>query len=135
MILIACVDQNLGMLFNHRRQSQDKALRQRILTLTQGSRLWMNAYTAKQFAGLTAPQIQVSDDFLSQARTGDFCFAENTDPAPFAHQIEKLIVYRWNRLYPGDFHLTLPLADWRKIQSTDFPGFSHEKITEEIYLP
>ena len=31
MIVIACVDDRMGMLFNRRRQSQDAALRQRLL--------------------------------------------------------------------------------------------------------
>ena len=33
MILIACVDDNLGMLFNNRRQSMDRVLRARLLKL------------------------------------------------------------------------------------------------------
>lgn len=133
MILIACVDDRLGMLFHNRRQSQDRILRERILTLTQNSRLWMNAYSAGQFA--SAPQITVAEDFLQQAATGEFCFVENVDPALALPRLEKLILYRWNRSYPGDFFLNLPLESWRKTASSDFSGSSHEKITEEIYLP
>ena len=36
MILIACVDDKFGMLFNRRRQSQDRMLRERVLRLTDG---------------------------------------------------------------------------------------------------
>lgn len=50
MIVILCVDYNGGTMFNHRRQSQDRLLRDRILRLTAGTRLWMNHYSAKQFA-------------------------------------------------------------------------------------
>jgi hypothetical protein len=133
MILIACVDDRLGMLFHNRRQSQDRILRERILTLTQNSRLWMNAYSARQFA--PAPQITIAENFLQQAEKGEFCFVENIDPALALPRLEKLILYRWNRSYPGDFFLKLPLENWRKTASSDFPGSSHEKITEEIYLP
>lgn len=42
MILIACVDDRAGIAFNHRRQSSDSVVRDRILELTAGSRLWMN---------------------------------------------------------------------------------------------
>ena len=49
MILIACVDDRGGIAFNHRRQSSDSVVRNRILELTAGSRLWMNEYSAKQF--------------------------------------------------------------------------------------
>ena len=45
MILIVCVDDHNGMMFNHRRQSQDRILRADILELTGGKKLWMNAYS------------------------------------------------------------------------------------------
>ena len=43
MILIVCVDDHNGMMFNHRRQSQDRILRGDILELTEGKILWMDA--------------------------------------------------------------------------------------------
>ena len=49
MKIIVCVDNQNGMMFNHRRQSQDRVLRKRILELTGGEKLWMNAYSQKQF--------------------------------------------------------------------------------------
>ena len=45
MIWISIVDNSMGMLFNHRRQSRDRVLVQRILEITRGHALWMNAYT------------------------------------------------------------------------------------------
>ena len=51
MKIIVCVDNQNGMMFNHRRQSQDRVLRKRILELTGGKKLWMNAYSQKQFTG------------------------------------------------------------------------------------
>ena len=49
MILIACADDNLGMLFNSRRQSMDRVLRARLLELCGAHKLWMNAYSRGQF--------------------------------------------------------------------------------------
>ena len=46
MIIMICLDDRGGMLFNKRRQSQDVLLRQQILTETAGGRLWMNSYSA-----------------------------------------------------------------------------------------
>ena len=54
MILIVAVDDRNGMTFNHRRQSQDKRLRERILSMTKNGKLWMNAYSHKQFVGVFA---------------------------------------------------------------------------------
>ena len=45
MIVIACLDDNGGMMFNHRRQSQDRMLRAHIAALVGDARLWMNHYS------------------------------------------------------------------------------------------
>ena len=47
MIVIACLDDNGGMMFNHRRQSQDRVLRAHIAALVGGAMLWMNHYSAQ----------------------------------------------------------------------------------------
>lgn len=134
MIVIVALDDRGGMMFNHRRQSQDKVLRERVLKVTAGKKLWMNHYTEKQFPNaIESPQINVSDDFLSEAGPGEYCFVENEPLAPFAKWVEGLIVYRWNRAYPGDQKFDLSLDQWRMVSSVDFPGNSHEKITEEVY--
>lgn len=135
MIIITCVDDNMGMMFNHRRLSQDRVLRERVLQLTGGSRLWMNHYSAKQFESLHAPQINVDDDFMSQAVAGDFCFIEDTDIRAFKQWVEKIILFKWNRQYPSDqdFPIALKQEGWKLSQTEDFVGSSHNKITEENY--
>ena len=45
MILMVAVDDNNGMMFNKRRQSQDRVLRDRIRKLCANGRLWVNHYT------------------------------------------------------------------------------------------
>lgn len=47
MIIIVCADNNNGMMFNNRRQSQDRTLRDHILQLIGTSKLWMNEYSKK----------------------------------------------------------------------------------------
>ena len=47
MILIVCVDDNKGMMFNHRPQRQDRVLRRHILDRVGDAKLWMNGYSAK----------------------------------------------------------------------------------------
>lgn len=139
MNIIVCVDDNNGMLFNHRRQSQDRVLRQRVLNLALNSRLLMNAYSCKQFAQdadeADCAGITVSEDFLAEALPGDFCFVETDALEPVKDKIEKLIIYRWNRKYPADFRFDLNVEEGFQMTSTEeFTGSSHEKITEEIYV-
>ena len=131
MNLIVTLDDGNGMAFNHRRQSRDRVLNERILALCKG-RLTVNAYTAKLFSD-TGAELTVTEDPPALAGEDDWCFAEDFPIAPYADRIKKLVVFRWNRSYPSDRKFDLPLTDWKRISQTDFPGSSHEKITEEIY--
>lgn len=128
MILIVCVDNKNGMMFNNRRQSRDRILIERIKSITAGKKLWMNAYSAPLFDG----GICIDEDFQNKAAEGEFCFTENEKP--LADKIERIILYKWNRDYPADMYFDLDLSGWRLIASKDFKGYSHEKITEEIYV-
>lgn len=136
MILIAAIDDSYGMMFHHRRQSQDRILRQRILQLSAGHTLWMNAYSAKQFAQDITSNIRISDTCLEKAANGDYCLIENLTALPYESKVEAILLYRWNRTYPGDFYFDIPLEahDWKLIQTTDFSGSSHDRITEERWV-
>jgi hypothetical protein len=133
MILIVCLDDKNGMAFNKRRQSKDSALRARILKITSGSRLYMNEYSLKQFEEEKSCILAVASP-LTAAKAGDYCFIETDDASAFEKDIEKIIVYRWNRVYPADLKFGICFENgWKKISSFDFEGKSHEKITEEVY--
>lgn len=130
MILICCVDDHMGMSFHHRRQSQDRMLRQRILEFASG-RLWMNRYSAAQFSD-AIDQILVDDACLLHCPPGEYCFAEERPELKTAP--EKVILYRWNRSYPADAYFDLPLSKWKLEHSEDLRGYSHTRITEEVYI-
>lgn len=134
MTLIVCVDDRFGMLFNRRRQSKDQALRADMLELTKNHKLWMNGYSASQFAE-NAGNICVHEAFLEQADPKDYCFVENADIAQYAPVASSVILYRWNRVYPADLRFPAELfADrWHLESRVDFPGTSHETITREVY--
>lgn len=137
MNVIAVIDDGGGLMFNHRRQSQDRVLRDRILQLSDGSRLWMNAYTRKQFADIESEaHITVDEDFLEKAGAGEYCFIENAPLLPLLGRVERVILFHWNRAYPSDikFDLDLSTPFWNLVETDEFPGSSHEKITEEVYV-
>ena len=133
MVLIVCIDDKGGMMFNNRRQSKDRLLRERILSLTENSKLWMNEYSAKQFEEYS-PQIVIDGDFLDKAGEKDYCFVENIRLASCTEKAHSVILYKWNRVYPSDAFFDMPLDGYKLAQSTFFPGSSHEKITEEVYV-
>ncbi len=132
MIVIAAVEDRMGMAFRGKRVSRDRILTERILSLTAEKKLWMNAYSAKLFSPETV--ICVAEDFINKVQAGEYCFIEQTAPSAAVLQIEKVILYRWNRRYPADLYFDLPLSNYQLVQSTEFSGHSHETITEEIYI-
>lgn len=141
MILIACVDDNKGMMFNHRRQSQDRVLRRHILDMVGDSNLWMNEYSVKMFEkdseGQPQEHIQVDEDFLRKASEGEYCFVETfdcgSDMFPETANVETVVLYKWNRVYPADQYFSMDLSGWKMVETEEFTGSSHEKITKERY--
>lgn len=135
MIVIVCVDSGGGTMFNRRRQSQDRVLREHILNLAGARPVWMNADSARQFEPAHQGRLEVREDFLTAAGEGDFCFVEGSPLRPYESKLEMLILFRWDRTYPADERLDLPLVEhgWKLQKSSEFTGYSHEKITEEVY--
>ena len=104
-----------------------------ILELTGGKKLWMNAYSRKQFAESDAEKILVDETFLDAAGDGEFCFVENADVSGCAERIEEIYLYHWNRDYPADVYFPVDLSVWKCVETKEFAGSSHEKITRERY--
>jgi len=135
MIVIICIDDNGGMLFNYRRQSKDRVLLKDIMNYSKEKTVYMNEYSYELFSGFNPKNLIVDDKLLDTARIGEYCFIEDMSLLPYEQQIEKLIIYKWNRRYPADLHLDISLKDrWKMIDIEEFKGSSHEKITKEIYI-
>lgn len=93
----------------------------------------MNAYSRKQFAESDAEKIRVDETFLDAAGDGEFCFVENADVSGCAERIEEIYLYRWNRDYPVEVYFPVDLSVWKCVETKEFAGSSHEKITRERY--
>lgn len=128
MKLIVCLDDNNGMMFNKRRQSRDKILIENMLELCEGEQLYTNEYSAKLFPENT---VNVAENFCN-SESNYYCFCENFDAEE--EKIDEIIVYKWNRLYPADTYFNIDLKNWNLIESVDFVGSSHERITRERYV-
>lgn len=133
MIAAICLDDREGMLFHGRRLSQDRCVRSDLLGQVRDQKLWLNAYSARQFSAEDQKKLCIAEDFLDKAPSGAYCFVENNALTPYFNQIEALIIYRWNRAYPSDVRFDLDLSAWKLTDRTEFPGYSHEKITKERY--
>ena len=134
MTIIVCLDNNNGMLFNHRRQSRDGNIIKDIETTVGSSVVFANSYSESLFAE-TSINLKVDENFLHNAGCADFCFVENISTQAYKAQIAKLIIYKWNRDYPSDFRFDIDYGNDFKLESSvDFIGTSHEKITKEVYV-
>jgi hypothetical protein len=135
MIVILCIDDNKGMMFNHRRQSKDRVLLIDMIEYSKENRLYLNEYSYKLFSDFSTENIIIDSEFLDKAGLGDYCFVEDQALLSYEHRIEKLIIYKWNRRYPADLYLDITLGDpWKIIDTTEFKGSSHDKIIKEIYI-
>lgn len=133
MILIACVDDSMGMTFNHRRQSRDAVLCRDMLSLVQGQPLWMHPYSASLFPG--APEAVIADeDYLNKAGPNDFCFVEREDVSDYSDVIHTIVLYRWQRAYPSDTRFPLDLTAYQLTKATAFEGKSHSEILREYWV-
>ena len=120
MILMACVDGRNGMAFNCRRQSRDRAVRADLLAEVGEACLWVSGATARQFPAEEQSRLCVDESFLEKAGPGEPCFVEDRSVAPFAGRVERVV---------------LSLEGWTLARREEFPGFSHEIITKEVYIP
>lgn len=138
MNVIVCVDNNGGMLFNHRRQSRDKNVVDIILKISENTKLWISSFSKELFKEYPSDkehkQIINDEDFLQKASQDDYCFVEDCHLQEYKDQIDKIYIFRWNTDYPADFKLDLDMKDFQLEKTEDFKGNSHEKITLEVYI-
>ena len=131
MIVFITLDDKMCTMFNKRRLSRDEEVCKKVLDISCGKRLLMNAYSSKLFS--SAEEVIVNENFMDEAMEGDFCFVENIMLNPYIDKIEKLVVFKWNRHYPSDTKTDIDFSLWEITQSVEFSGKSHEKITMEVY--
>ena len=131
MIGIGCLDLKNGMFFNNRRQSQDKLLRKDILQMTKNSKLWMTQYTREQFER-EKNFFAITENYFDEAGDEEYCFYENIHPVQ--SRMSRIIVYRWDKVYPADYRMKIRPEQFRLESTLEFQGYSHEKITKEVYV-
>lgn len=129
MNVIVCIDNNKGMLFNHRRISKDEVVIRKIKEISE-DQLWIRAFSLDLFP----ESDRVNSDMILKANKNDFCFVEDLLLSPYIDKIEKLYIFHWNRNYPSDFKFDLDYSkDFLLQNSETFIGKSHEKIRLEVY--
>lgn len=130
MNIAVCTDDDMGMLFNSRRQSRDRELIKDFVAAAGGNKILINPYSEILFEEYN---VIADENMLDVADENDFCFVEKESILPYSSKIKTLIVYKWNRKYPADFYFEMPQG-FTLSETKEFKGSSHEKITKEIYV-
>lgn len=131
MNIIICVDNNYGMMFNDRRQSQDAAVIKDMVNTFGEGRIYINSFSQKLFEGYN---VKCSEDFLERAGEDDYCFIENVDVDEIMDKVKKIVLYKWHRDYPSDTYFDNDhLYHYYLDDSVSFPGNSHDKIERVVY--
>lgn len=126
MTIILCIDDRNGISFNKRRQSRDKTLVENVMKHE-------NVHIMEHSLGLfSGYDIKTIDDVNSLPNDAVY-FHEITDPKDIIKNFDTIIIYRWNRHYPSDVKFEFKMNDYQKIYEEEFVGFSHDKITKEVY--
>jgi hypothetical protein len=134
MRVIVCVEDRGGMSFNGRRVSRDRVVTADIIADMNGKTLLAEEYSKTLFSELDG-NVSYSQKLLEDATDEDICFVERQDLKPYTDKITALTVYRWNRTYPWDKGLDITPEDCglHLVSTRDMEGYSHEKITKEVY--
>ena len=134
MNIIVCVDDQYGMMFNARRQSRDSVLCDKTSEIVANHKLWISKYTAQVFS--VTEKICVSENFLDDADEEDYCFVEDAEIKAFLSKAHRVIMFRWNRVYPADVFFPADILEncFTRVKREDFPGSSHKTITMEEYV-
>ncbi|MBR5139416.1 MAG: ribonuclease Z [Clostridia bacterium] len=134
MTVILCIDDRGGMLFMKRRLSRDRELTADIEKSVGDGILYISDFSESLFSDSNVSVMCVSNP-LDSAGEGDFAFIENLKLENSLSKIKRIIIYKWNRKYPFDFSLDIVPTDhgFYLKESEDFKGYSHDKITKEIY--
>lgn len=129
MRVIACIDDNFGMLFGGKRQSRDSKVLEDIKNHFEP--IVILPFSEKLIAP-SGISFKIKED-ISEIGANETLFIESIDPVAFYDRIDEIIIYKWNRKYLSDMRLTLDLKSFKKVSTCEFVGSSHDKITREVY--
>ena len=134
MTVFVCVSDKGGIFFGGKRQSRDRKVTEDILGEAGDGKVMVREYSKSLFVK-NPERITVVQNPLSVGGEGDFVFSEGEALSDYVDKIKRLIIYRWNRDYPQDMLFDIdPCRFFSLLNTCDFEGNSHEKITKEVWV-
>lgn len=133
MVLIFTLDDDNGTRLASRRQSHDRAVGDHIINLAD-NKLHMLPDSLSFFKNndMTHVRYTICQNVSNIPHDAVF-FAEQVLPDEIMRAAEKIYVFRWNRRYPSMAQDRVNLDGYSKAIIKEFPGYSHQNITLEVY--
>ena len=133
LTVAVALDEREGMTIFGKRQSRDRVLIADFVTSMGDTPIYISPFSKVIFE--PHKEVNIVEDPFHDSCEGGACFIENYHLSHYIDMIGTLIIYRWNELYPSDvrFDLDVTAAGFKLVESYDFEGSSHAKITKEVY--
>ena len=143
MKIVFVLDQKNGMMFNHRRQSFDRAIIKKIVKDVNEveGRLWVSDYSKELFASYNVNTMPLEELDLTKVSGNDVVYVENIGVDLEAMIANKemsveLDFYRWDKVYPSDKKMifTKEMLDAFFVKdSYEMSGETHDVISVEVW--
>ena len=132
MKILCVIDDEGGLLFNHRRVSKDRILIEKVLEIVGNDKLYISSFSTSLFEN--KDNLVVDDDYLDHSQDHDYCFVEDKKLLAYKDKINMFYLFHWNRHYSSDFSLDyLPENAMKLKDSMEFVGSSHDDILLEVF--
>lgn len=128
MVIIVCLDQKNGMRFNHRCLSRDREIIKDIYKTLLDAPLYMSEKSRILFENYEG-KIVADPNFMEKSDM--FCFVETSDFDTSG--VDEIIIYRFDAIYPADEYFPIDLDEYILMEESEFKGYSHDRISKEIY--
>ena len=128
--VVVCLDDKGGMTFLGKRQSRDRVLIGELIEST-NDLIYISEFSLPLFKDYTT-RCKVVENPLTDAPDGAVSFIENLPLLPVIDEVEEIMLYKWNRVYPADRKTDIPFNRYYVVRETSFVGSSHDKISKVI---
>ncbi len=123
MKVVLFLDNNNGMNFFGKRQSQDIEVRKHLKSIIGDTKLYMDNYSYSLFKDVFPEAIT---SFNPQ--DDDYYLVETT--LPDWSKVNEYFIYYWNRVYPASNKFDEEkIKSFKEVERIEFAGKSHDKIT------
>lgn len=136
LTLIICTDKNNRYSFAGKRTTKDKSVTDHIYKQSSDATLYIEDKSVSLFSNtnrFSKKEIRVIT--TTDVPQNGYRLVENDDVMPMLKYADRIIHYKWNEVYPGDYVLDVAsLIEWEIAKFEKIKCSCHEDVTVKIYV-